>query len=179
MEHASSDLITKTSLQLNSPSARELLNQWLAASRKDARSIGWLPTSAFYTRCAEDGVVVCYRNADLVGWAMTGVSQARLVMKVYQIWVRPDARIVEHGRALMDHVYTKAAAASCFQVEAWVAEDLEANMFWSAIGFMRLNWRWGRRTSTRRIFRWVTPVEAGKKRGEKIEPLHQLRIGKN
>jgi len=131
---------------------------WLHGVAVDTHAVGWLPVSAFETRAANDDVLAVERNNELVGWTMVAKSNHRGVMKLYQIWVRPDARVIENGRALVDAIRKKALAQHCFLIEAWVGEDLPANLFWSAIGFTRKNWRWGRGEKPRKLFRWTAPA---------------------
>lgn len=150
------DLSVKTTRALTDRQRTELRALWMKATDQDSHAIGWLPLGAFDTRSENDEVLSCHRNDDLVGWAMAAVSRSRAVLKLYQIWVRPDARILEHGRALVDRLRERARTDRCFIVEAWVAEDLPANIFWAAIGFQRNNWRWGKGLNTRRHWRWTT-----------------------
>jgi GNAT superfamily N-acetyltransferase len=150
------DLEVKTYRELPGHQRTELRLLWHHATRSDSHSIGWLPTRAFDTRSENNEVIACYRNADLVGWSMAAVSKSRAVLKLYQIWVRPDARILEHGRSLVAKLRGRAWREHCYQIEAWVAEDLPANIFWAAIGFQRNNWRWGKGLNTRRQWRWTT-----------------------
>lgn len=150
------DLEVKGSHQLSLIQRTELRHQWLKATDEDSHAIGWLPVRAFETRSEQNEVIGCYRNDDLVGWAMAAVSRSRAILKLYQIWVRPDARILEHGRSLVDELRRRARQAHCYQIEAWVAEDLPANIFWAAIGFTRCNWRWGKGECPRKHWRWST-----------------------
>lgn len=151
----------KTNLTVHSYSAlterekKELRTIWLHATATDTHAIGWLPVAAFETRAENDEVISVYNNGDCVGWTMGSVSKRRGVYKLYQIWVRPDARILEHGRALVAELEEAAGRRNCYQIEAWVAEDLPANLFWSAIGFTRSVWRWGRGPRPRKHFLWT------------------------
>lgn len=147
----------RSTRQLTEKQAKELRKLWIKGVADDTHAVGFLPTSAFDTRANADDVISVYRNEDLVGWTLIAKSKSRAVMKLYQIWVRPDARIVEHGRALVDAVATRAIALRCHVIEAWVAEDLPACFFWLAIGFTTSNWKWGRGKNPRKIFRWTTP----------------------
>jgi hypothetical protein len=78
-----------------------------------------------------------------------------------QIWVRRDARLIEHGRALIDHLEdAHARRLNAWQLRAWVAEDLEANLFWPQIGFVYRGWRWGPARRARRHNLWTRPLNA-------------------
>lgn len=153
----------------------EVQQLWIHSMKVDAHSIGYMPTSAFKTRAAANDIFTCYRNSDLVGWCLVGHSKHRSTMKVYQIWVRPDARVIEHGKALISRVEDGAICKHCHQLEAWVAEDLEANIFWAAIGFTRHNWRWNRGPKTRRVYRWSRLT----RRGGNFTQLHLQERGGN
>jgi GNAT superfamily N-acetyltransferase len=160
-------IVVASTNELRTQQFAELRKLWIHGVQMDTHAVGWLPTSVFDSRAKTDEVTACYRNADLVGWCVRGESTARKVLKIYQIWVRPDARIIEHGRALVDYVARIAGEKNCGYLEAWVAEDLEANYFWPAIGFTRTVWRWGRGRSFRKIWRWVKL--AGKRAGNSHE----------
>ena len=149
------DLVVNRILSLNSLKRAEIRAIWHHAVATDTHAIGWLPTAAFDIRAERGDLSAVYRNGDLVGWAMHSPSRSRGVMKLYQIWVRPDARILEHGRALVAEIQAIARSLRCFMIEAWVAEDLPANMFWNAIGFSRKSWRWGRGEKKRKHNLWV------------------------
>ena len=153
------DIKTASVLELKTHQRAELRKLWIHGVHLDTNAVGWLPTSVFDGREKTNEITAVYRDGDLVGWLLRGESYARKVMKIYQIWVRPDARILEHGRALIEQLSQIATTARCPTLEAWVAEDLAANYFWNAIGFTRGVWRWGRGESLRRIYRWTTTAE--------------------
>ena len=152
------DLTVQTISQASPGEKHTIALLWNHATRIDAHAIGWLPTAAYEARVASDDIITISRNNEHVGLVMVGKSVSRAVMKLYQIWVRHDARILEHGRALVDEVRKKARQTHCYTIEAWVAEDLPANLFWTAIGFKRHNWRWGRGNKGRKIYRWTIPT---------------------
>lgn len=156
MELAKSNLTVQTYSTLKPQEQSELRKLWLHATATDTRAIGWLPVRAFDARAENDEVTTVYNNGDCVGWSMSSVSKRRGLLKLYQIWVRPDARILEHGRALVTQLQEVGGRKFCYQIEAWVAEDLPANLFWAAIGFSRSVWRWGRGPKPRKHFLWTT-----------------------
>jgi len=157
------DIVVASTNELRTQQFDELRKLWVHGVQADTHAVGWLPTSVFDARAATGEVTAVYRDRELVGWCLRGESLTRKVLKIYQIWVRPDARILEHGRALIADVAKIAHGQKCSYLEAWVAEDLAANVFWKAIGFTRTVWRWGRGRSLRKIWRWVMIAEkAGK-----------------
>lgn len=131
---------------------------WLHATTKDGNAIGFLPLMAWINRVEQNNVTTIRRNGDLVGLIVYAKSPLRRVMKIFQIWVRPDARIIEHGRALLSRVLDKAALQDCYMAEAYVAEDLPANFFWACCMFKRTNWRYSKGKTDRKIWRWIKEV---------------------
>lgn len=133
----------------------ELRKLWLYAVQTDSNAIGWLPSSVFTCRKNSNEITTVWRDGEMVGWCLRGVSAHRATLKIYQIWIRPDARVLEHGRALISQLEEICGRRRLSQIEAWVAEDLEANYFWWAVGFTRGVWRFGRGKSSRRIYSYT------------------------
>lgn len=152
------EISTQNALALPLQKQAELRKMWTHAVTTDTNAIGWLPLAAYDQRFVNGEILTITRNNELVGWALIGKSQARAVLKIYQIWVRTDARIMEHGRALIWEIESHRHAASATYMEAWVADDLAANLFWRAIGFAATVWKWGRGKSSRKIIRYVQHI---------------------
>lgn len=103
---------------------------------RDADAIGWLTWAAVehYHDVGRTAAVV--RDGDLVGFASFRVNEFEQRAKIMQVWVRPDARMIEHGRALVHRVAREAlrtVSPACLSL--WCADDLAANRFWRAMGF--------------------------------------------
>lgn len=156
------EIYTASINSLDGRKISELRKLWVHGVAADTNAVGWLPKSVFDSRAATNDVLAVYRDGDLVGWLLKGQSKARQVLKIYQIWVRPDARVLEHGRALIRELERDARRKKCWYLEAWVAEDLPANLFWNAMGFTRNVWRWGRGQSLRKIYRWIRVAGNGR-----------------
>jgi ribosomal protein S18 acetylase RimI-like enzyme len=156
---ATTEIAVATARTLTDIQQHELRTMWLHATQRDTYCIGWLPKKCWDVRHEQGDTSAVYRNGDLVGWAMHTRSRSRGVMKIYQIWVRPDARILEHGRALTTKIAADATDQHCYQIEAWVAEDIEANFFWPQVGFTRTVWKLGRGDHPRRLYLWIAKAE--------------------
>jgi GNAT superfamily N-acetyltransferase len=131
---------------------------WSHATQRDAHSIGWLPWAAFDDAAAKGRIITLHNNDDLVGFLVWSVNALREVRCV-QVWVRADARLILHGRALVEELERIAAENGCWIMRLWCGEDLAANLFWGALGFTKRNWRRGR-TDRRRHVLWVRRVNA-------------------
>lgn len=130
------------------------------ASKHDADKVGWMPLGAYREATAQRRLVICTNNGDRVGFTLWQYKAGEL--KLYQVWVRADARLIVHGRSLVSHVEAIAATHGCYRLRAWVAEDLAANLFWAAIGFQNISWRWSpRKTSKRKHLLWIRSIVPG------------------
>lgn len=128
-----------------------------AGSGTDADKVGWIPLAALRQGVVERRLHICYNNDDHVGYCFW--QQRYDELKIYQIWVRQDARMILHGRALVDALEAEPRQRAARLVRLWCAEDLAANVFWEAIGFTKKGWRHSpHRTATRRHLLWVRPV---------------------
>lgn len=138
------EVLTVISRDLPAPRRAEVLRFSAHAVRSDADKIGWLPYQYYDAMDAAGRLVAVTRNGDLVGFATFTKPNFGLETKIIQCWVRPDARMIEHGRALVERVDVLAAPAGAAWVTCWVANDLAAMRFWPAIGFASVQQRLGR-----------------------------------
>jgi len=132
--------------------AREALVACYESHNVDAHCLGWLPRKVYDIRHDEGQIYVCHNNGDHVGHCMWAITDR--VAKIYMTWVRPDARMILHGRALVEAIEQAAAKRGCRLISLWCAEDLAANIFWRAIGFTNCGWRFGRGKKPRRHILW-------------------------
>ena len=121
-----------------------------SASKIDANSIGWLPKTAYDVRHTNGELLVCLNNEDLVGFVLMSKPSPYQELRCLQIWVRPDARIILHGRHMLGVLENIAAERRCICLRCWCAEDLPSNLFWAAMGWHKKNWRLGPAKKPRR-----------------------------
>lgn len=136
--------------------AREALIACYESHRVDGHCLGWLPRSAYNARHEEGQIYTCHNNGDHVGHCMWQSHER--IAKIFMTWVRPDARLILHGRALVDAIEKEAATRGCSLLSLWCAEDLAANLFWRALGFTNPSWRWGRGSNPRKHLLWRRPI---------------------
>jgi len=137
---------------------RELILLADHAITVDGHAIGFLPYGAYHDATRTGRLFSLFRNGDRVGFILWSCNQLR-ECRILQIWIRKDARLIEHGRALVAHLENKhARRLHLWQLRAWVATDLEANLFWPQIGFQKIGWRWGPARRSRRHYLWVRPI---------------------
>lgn len=141
---------------VDSKKRRELLAFCYSACRIDGQCLGWLPRAAYDEAHQQGRICAVWNNDDLVGFALWSTDNGEL--RCLQIWVRPDARLLLHGAALIAFLDEAAAHRGCYRLRLWCAVDLAANVFWRALGFIYRGWRWGRAKNSRQHALWTRNV---------------------
>lgn len=113
----------------------------MGEAKKGTKSIGFIPKDGIWQAVNERRVLILERNSDRVAFVIFGRS--RTSIKCYQIWVREDARMLLHGRALVHQLEEEAAAANKQRLRLWCLQDLPAMVFWKALGFTKAGQRPG------------------------------------
>lgn len=92
-------------------------------------------------------VLVCEKNGDMVGYTLVTSGKSFYdYVKIQQIAVREDARRLEYGSALVEviRIFCKQYGRLGARLKCRI--DLEANLFWSALGFTKVGvWQKGKR----------------------------------
>lgn len=155
--------------------AREALTACYDSHLLDGHCLGWLPRKVYDIRHEEGQIYVVHNNDDHVGHAMWVVTED--IAKIYMTWVRPDARLIMHGKALIDQIEKTAAKRRCRLISLWCAEDLAANYFWRQLSFHYINWRWGRGENPRKHFLWRRKINrhAGQQTLQQLYELPECR----
>jgi GNAT superfamily N-acetyltransferase len=103
------------------------------AARAAREELGWIPWQAVLEKARRSQLAVARCNDDLVGFVLH--SDQPPIAKIWQIWMRKDARRIQYGTALVNHVAMRARGQQAPTMRAKCASDLEAVSFWSMIGF--------------------------------------------
>lgn len=131
---------------------------WKGDRHTGANAIGFLPTAAYLARDEAGELITLFNNADLVAFCMLSKVSPYRELRCLQIWVRPDARMILHGRALIENLNELALERGATVLRLWCAEDLAANLFWKQMGFRYRGWRWGQHKKARRHALWCRRV---------------------
>jgi GNAT superfamily N-acetyltransferase len=140
----SADVATIISRDLTPRRRAEVVRLAAHAVRLDADKIGWLPYAYYDAADADGALIAVTRNNDIVGFCTIRPPNVYGESKIIQTWVRRDARMIEHGRALVHRVERVVRDQGAFLITCWVGEDLDAMRFWPAIGFRAVASRLGR-----------------------------------
>jgi len=131
----------------------------LDLSKKESMSIGFIPKMAYesaitgikkgkrWSDVCNDKIWVCEINNDVVGFVLASFGLRNAVWrygKIAQICLQVDARLFMRGHMMLDTVTkygemqmgTLAFSCGC-------ADDLPSNLFWKAMGWVKIGDRYG------------------------------------
>jgi GNAT superfamily N-acetyltransferase len=122
-------------------------------AKKHTDAIGFIPRPRLerYAECGQ--MALEYENGEPCGFLVWGNGWP--VLKIYQACIQYDARRLEHGAALVARVEREAVRRGCSAVSLWCASDLEANLFWDAVGYRAAATKQGGERRGRKLIRWV------------------------
>lgn len=105
----------------------------LSASKTAREQIGFVPSPKLAWLCERNQVALSVANGDLVGFVVHGRTAP--LIKIWQIWMRPDARRIEYATQLVQHVVQTTTKHDAFAIQLRCATDLPALAFWESLGF--------------------------------------------
>ncbi len=117
----------------------ESLRFILSEARHGTKSIGFIPQRGLERAIDLGRVGVLRNNDDRVGFCVWGGSCT--TQRIFQIWVREDARLIMHGRELLSNVERFGMAAGRVRIRLWCLDDLPSTLFWQAMQFQRVSSR--------------------------------------
>ena len=119
----------------------------------DCHSLGFIPLPRLLEEAHRGRVLVCRNNADEVGYVYYSSAHGNM-RRVFQIAVRKDARMIQHGRLLLEAVPATQILARC-------AENIEGLGFWDGVGGERVAVSAPNNTRKRRIITFQVGNEGG------------------
>jgi ribosomal protein S18 acetylase RimI-like enzyme len=146
-------------------------------------AVGFLTWAALNEALSRERVLLAYENGEPAGYVIHG--SLRETTRILQIVVADDARRIEHGTALVQAVTDRANANHAHRILCHVADDLEANAFWRALGMTKTGERTRAKDGRRKQNRYeallpgaaIARVARAKKIEEKgLDSLHRLLL---
>src|SRR4051795_521000 len=128
-----------------------------------AKQVGWMPTKALEQKIGLGHVLVAEDESKRPAGYCTGHDQYFKrddVGIIYQLNVVPGRQRSFVGATLLKAMFDRAAYG-CRLFCCWCAQDIEANRFWEAMGFVPLAFRAGSREKGRVHIFWQRRVRAG------------------
>jgi GNAT superfamily N-acetyltransferase len=103
-------------------------------AKKNSEAVSFLPRPKVEAYAADGRLLVAAENGEPCGFLIHGPLRGQL--RIYQTCVEYDVRRRDHGLALVGELERRAVLAGCSAVRLWCADDLEAQAFWRAAGFV-------------------------------------------
>ena len=112
--------------------------------KRHSKAVGWMPTKQFEGKVALGHVLVAEANDKPVGYLVGNDRYFKRddVGIVYQVNVEPGRQRGLVGASLLKAQFERSAYG-CRLYCCWCAQDLAANRFWEAMGFVPLAYRAG------------------------------------
>lgn len=109
--------------------------------RENSGALGFIPSTTVETQYLAKGRYVIQRDqrGRKTGYVLHGAPTPGGLLTIAQAVIEYDFRESGHGRAAVEEVIARAVATNCRAIKLRCAEDLEANHFWAAMGFKRVN----------------------------------------
>ena len=118
----------------------------------DSFALGFIPNTAYeaaitgeklgkrWSNVCNDKIWVCEENGELVGFLLMSFGKW---VKVNQIAIQEDARLIERGNALLHAGISHGLDLGRQDFVCGCADDLPSNMFWTGVGWKKLGERKG------------------------------------
>ena len=134
-----------------------------ALQARHSAAVGFLPIVAINSYLERRQVIFGFENDDPAGYVLWRPSLRTQphVASIVQAAVCLDAQRRGVGLAAVDALIGLRREAGTRIVQAWCAEDLEANEFWAASGFERIASAEGGRQRGRVMILWRRPIVRG------------------
>lgn len=116
------------------------LSYVVSLQRRFTEQLGFVPRAAVIQRLKSHQVLIALENGEPAGFLLgaTAVSNALHIRPIYQAAVQMDAQRRRHGLELLDQLSTAALSHGQSMLQCFCRQELEANDFWRAAGFVKI-----------------------------------------
>ena len=133
-----------------------------ALQKKHNKALGYFPTKQFEGYIAMRGILIAECDSRIVGyciWRDRYLKRDELGV-VYQLCVTSEDQRKLVGAGLVQEAFRRSAYG-CKLFCLWCAQDLPANRFWEAMGFVPIAFRAGSRGKRRVHIFWQRRIREG------------------
>ena len=121
--------------------------------KQNYEAVGFLPMPVVEKYLAANQLWFQYENNEPCGYLIFGNGYP--VCKVYQCCIQTDARRQNAASLLIRALIDRCNHHGFSSISLWCAEDLESNMFWQSMGFLKNGTRQGGKHRQRVHNHWV------------------------
>lgn len=101
--------------------------------KMERNHLGFVPRDSLEAAIRRRRLFVLHSNGDPIGHVLFG--QRRGLIHVHQLVVRKDARRIEHATLLLGRAVSEVCDRNPWAITCRVAHDIDAHLFWQALGF--------------------------------------------
>jgi ribosomal protein S18 acetylase RimI-like enzyme len=134
------------------------LDYVVSLSKKHYEEIGFLPKTTINEYLNKGQLWVQNENGEPCGFLVFGNGFP--ILRVYQVCIQYDAQRLKHGAKLIQKLVKKAVCDGYSEISCWVADDIDANLFWKEMGFQFCGQRIGGKKRNRKHNHWVFFVKS-------------------
>lgn len=127
-------------------------------ARKNSEALSFIPRPMIEQYAQRGQLLLATENDEPCGFLIFGRGWPQV--RIYQACIQYDVRRREHGMGLIARLAAHARARGCTDIRLWCADDLEANAFWLAAGFVLCGQRAGGQRRGRRHNLWALRLSA-------------------
>ena len=102
--------------------------------RKNAEELAFYPKAAFEREIENHRILLARVNNEPAGYIYHGALSPTI--KIHQACIQYDLRGQLYGAELINQLRQLAEAANCLSITLRCGSDIQANGFWSAMGFV-------------------------------------------
>ncbi len=126
------------------------------------KQVGWMPTAQFEGKIKLGHVLIAESDAEPVGYCIGNDQYFKRddVGIIYQMNVAPGKQRGFIGGSLLKAQFERSAYG-CKLYCCWCAQDIAANKFWEAMGFVALAFRSGSAKKSRTHIFWQKRIRSG------------------
>ena len=126
------------------------------------KQVGWMPTGQFEGKIKLGHVLIAASNDEPVGYCIGNDQYFKRddVGIIYQMNVLPGKQRGFIGASLLKAQFERSAYG-CKLYCCWCAQDITANRFWEAMGFVPLAFRSGSAKKSRTHIFWQKRIRSG------------------
>ena len=136
-----------------------LLSYYAHLAKQLRHQLGWIPLHVVDRRMQRGELIFITENGEPAGFLLTHLRRDRIA-RIHQAAIDYDARRRELGTQLVRRFEAQAVQSRAHHVALYCRADLEANRFWSSIGYEQSGSRRGgfQGGHARQIF-WVKQLK--------------------
>lgn len=140
-------------------------------AKKESSAVGFLPRTIYPKAIQEGRCQIAEANGEAAGFFLQGNWAP--VTRIYQTAVTEEERLQDCARSMFHRMRLRAVELGVQAIELHCADELPANAFWHALGFVAMGRRMPKTLNRRWATRWRWQLPEGEAVETYLENLHK------